>query len=191
MTHSLWWMLKLNINLRGAPTCYQMCAAHVVWKPWFFGWHLYQEATLSSQYISVILEVQHIMFSTRIWLGWLPTGQKTSCWAVWIQEFSQPVQWQIQYLDLARSHSVEGFKTTSLCKGSSKIWSFVASESMSFAAPFRFSIIKLLFSASDSSVVSPEAERTRNSRSNSLLQRPGVTNFRGRVCTSSWDQAFD
>ena len=90
------------------------------------------------------------MFSTRIWLGWLPTGQKTSCWAVWIQEFSQPVQWQIQYLDLARSHSVEGFKTTSLCKGSSKIWSFVASESMSFAAPVRFSIIKLLFSASES-----------------------------------------
>lgn len=151
---------------------------------------IYTKKTLCHLSISVILEVQHIMFSTRIWLGWLPTGQTTSCWAVWIQEFSQPVQWQIQYLDLARSHSVEGFKTT-LCKGSSKIWSFVASESMSFAAPVRFSIIKLLFSASDSSVVSPEAERTRNSRSNSLLQRPGVTNFRGRVCTSSWDQAFD
>lgn len=90
------------------------------------------------------------VISTRICLGWLPTGQKTSCWAVWIQEFSQPVQWQIQYLDLARSHSVEGFKTTSLCKGSSKIWSFVASESMSFAAPVQFSIIKLLFSASES-----------------------------------------
>ena len=156
MSHSLWWMLKLNMNRRGAPTCYQICAAHAVWKPWFFGWHLYQEATLSSQYISVILEVQHIMFSSNV--SSLPAyalvdsqpDKKTSCWAVWIQEFSQPVQWQIQYLDLARSHSVEGFKTTSLCKGSSKIWSFVASESMSFAAPVQFSIIKLLFSASES-----------------------------------------
>lgn len=40
----------------------------------------------------------------------------------------------------------------------------------------------------DSSVVSPEAERTRNSRSNSLLQRPGVTNFRGRAVNVSCRQ---